>query len=198
LRTTLLSPGAFVAGKLLSALSYIFLLVLVSIPLQSIAFLLGGLSAVELILSQLLVVTAAVTYALYGLWCSAVMRSTLAATVATFAGMLFLVFGVPMLAFVVALGLGIPAGLSIVSGPLTEIVLVYLGLGLAATNLPAALITSEAFLLQQGTIFAFTEFVGGRSIVIVSPWLLFILLHAAAALVFYGAIVRRVGRVSDV
>jgi ABC-type transport system involved in multi-copper enzyme maturation permease subunit len=198
LRTTLLSPAAFVAGKLLSALSYIFLLVLVSIPLQSIAFLLGGLSPAELILSQLVILVAAVTYALYGLWCSAVMRSTLTATVATFAGMLFLVFGVPLLAFFFAIMLGIPAGMSIVSGPLIEVLLIYLGLALAATNLPAALITSEVFLLQQGTLFAFSELIGGRTIWIVSPWLLFIFLHTLAAVVFYWASVRRVSRISDV
>ena len=95
LRTTLLSAESFVLGKLISALSYVFLLVLVSIPLQSIAFLLGGLSLAELLISQALILSAAVTYALYGLWCSAAMRSTLAATVTTFAGVLFITFGTP-------------------------------------------------------------------------------------------------------
>ncbi len=198
LRTTLLSADSFVLGKLISALSYILLLVLVSIPLQSIAFLLGGLSPIELILAEALVLVAAVTYALYGLWCSAVMRSTLTATVATFGGMLLVVFGVPTAAFLFLMVLGIPMGMSLVSGPLIEAVIVYGGLALAATNLPATLIASEVILLQENTLFAYSQLVGSRTLWVLSPWILFIILHVLVAWLLYRATVRRVRRVSDV
>jgi ABC-type transport system involved in multi-copper enzyme maturation permease subunit len=198
LRTTLLSAHAFVLGKLVSALSYIFLLVLVSIPIQSIAFLLGGLSLVELLLSQLVILVAAVTYALYGLWCSAVMRSTLTATVATFGGMLVLVFVVPMLAMFFLLGLSIPLSSSGSPSPVLEVLLVYAAIALAATNLPVSLIASEVILLQMDALFAFNEFIGSQSLWIASPWWLFILLHVVAALLLYRATVWRVRRVSDV
>lgn len=200
LRTTLLSAESFVLGKLISSLSYILLLVAVSIPLQSLAFLLGGLSGVELVLSQVLVLVAAVTYALYGLWCSAAMRSTLTATVATFAGTLFITFGIPMLALVGLFFFGtINAGSTLTpADPTLEIVLTYLGLVLAALNLPATLIVSEAFLLSEDTLLGYTHFIGTRSIWIFSPWTLFIILHLAAAVLFYVAAVRRVRRVSDV
>lgn len=202
LRTTLLSAESFVLGKLISSLSYILLLVAVSIPLQSLAFLLGGLSGTELVLSQALVLIAAVTYALYGLWCSAAMRSTLTATVATFAGTLFITFGIPLLAFI---GLFFFSTVNTTStstlmapDPTLEIVLTYLGLILAALNLPATLIVSEAFLLNEDTLLGYTHFVGTQSIWIFSPWTLFIILHLAAAVLFYVAAVRRVRRVSDV
>jgi ABC-type transport system involved in multi-copper enzyme maturation permease subunit len=198
LRTTLLSAESFVLGKLISALSYIFLLVLVSIPLQSIAFLLGGLSLVELVLSQLVILVAAVAYALYGLWCSAVMRSTLTATVATFAGMLFLTIGLPIIAFVPIGMLGV--SLSTSTRPYMEIVLVYGGLLLASINLPAALIVSEAFLLQQDALFFFSETIGSSAtrVWLFSPWWVFIILHVIAAILLYIATVRRVRRISDV
>ena len=196
MRTTLLPAEAFVRGKLISALSYVFLLVLVSIPLQSIAFLLGGLSAVELVVSQVVILVAAVTYALYGLWCSAAMRSTLAATVATFAGMLFVVFGTPLL-----------AGAAVVfystwyidrtPAPLMEALAVYAGLIGAATNLPATLILSETLFLEENAIFGLTQTVGSTRLWLPMPWPLFILLHALAALWLYRATVRRVRRVSD-
>ncbi|MBP6016761.1 MAG: ABC transporter permease subunit [Candidatus Promineofilum sp.] len=201
LRTTLLSAESFVLGKLISSLSYILLLAAVSIPLQSLAFLLGGLSGVELVLSQVLVLIAAITYALYGLWCSAAMRSTLTATVATFAGTLFITFGIPMLAFT---GLFFVSTLNATSAALTaptpafEIVLTYIGLLLAALNLPATLIVSEVLLLSEDTLLGYTHFVGTHSIWIFSPWTLFIILHLAAAIVFYVATVRRVRRISDV
>lgn len=194
LKTTLLSAESVVLGKLISALSYVFLLVLVSIPLQSIAFLLGGLSLTELLLSQLLILIAAVTYALYGLWCSATMRTTLAATVATFAGMLFAVFGVPLLAGMAAV---LSSSLQL-SGPVIEATLLYTGLALAATNLPATLIVSEVLFLEQNTLFFFSQFLYGTRVWLFSPWTLFIVLHILAAAVLYGLTVRRVRRVSDI
>ncbi len=198
LRTTLLSADAFVLGKLVSALSYIFLLVIVSIPLQSLAFLLGGLSPVELLLSQLLVLIAALPYALYGLWCSAAMRSTLAATVATFAGTLFFTFGIPSLVFIAIVLMGMTGVAMGTPDPALEAILIYVGLVLAATNLPATLILSETFLLNQDTLLGYTHFIGTQSMWIFSPWWLFIIFHVLAAIVFYIATVRRVRRVSDV
>jgi hypothetical protein len=197
LRTTLLSAESFVLGKLISALSYVFLLVLVSIPLQSIAFLLGGLSLTELVISQLLILVAAVTYALYGLWCSAAMRSTLAATVTTFAGMLFITFGTPMLAGM-AVVLGSAFSGRWPSGILFEALLAYGGVTAAATNLPATLILSESFFLEEDAIFGFSTTVGTSSVWLFSPWTLFILLHVLAAVLLYVWTVRRVRRISDV
>ena len=199
LRTTLLPAEALVRGKLLSALSYILLLVLVSIPLQSIAFLLGGLSGTELIISQALILVAAVAYALYGLWCSAALRRTLGATVATFAGMLFALFGIPLIGGAIVLfyaALFSQAGPS----PTLEALAGYGGVLGAATNLPATLIASEALFLGDGTVFG-TSFPLSASVTplwIPSPWWLFILVHLLLALFFYRRTVRRVREVSDV
>ena len=197
LRTTLLSAESFVLGKLISALSYVFLLVLVSIPLQSIAFLLGGLSLTELVISQLLIVVAAVTYALYGLWCSAAMRTTLAATVTTFAGMLFVTFGTPLVAGMAAV-LGTTFTIGRAPNPLFEALALYSGLTAAATNLPATLILSETIFLSEDALFGFSQPTAGGTIWLFSPWPLFILFHALAAMVLYIWTVRRVRRVSDV
>ena len=179
LRTTLLSAESFVLGKLISALSYVFLLVLVSIPLQSIAFLLGGLSLTELVISQLLILVAAVAYALYGLWCSAAMRTTLAATVTTFAGMLFVTFGTPLLAGMVTV-LGTTFTIGRVVNPLFEALALYGGLTAAATNLPATLILSESIFLSEDAIFGFTQSTATGTIWLFSPWPLFILFHVLA------------------
>jgi ABC-type transport system involved in multi-copper enzyme maturation permease subunit len=196
LRTTLLTANSFVTGKLTSALGYVLLLILVSIPLQSIAFLLGGVSAIELILSQLLVVVASVTFALYGLFCSTAMRSTLAASVATFAGTLFLTIGVPVIVLIFGAFMG-PVFLGTMPGWLTEAFLVYAGLTLAATNLPATLILGELFLVQEDTLFLFTGSFSGRSATLFSPWPLFLLFNIFVALILYWACVRRVRRIAD-
>src|SRR5258708_26930719 len=59
LRTTLLPARSLVVGKLISALSYILLLLLAAIPLQSIAFLFGGVTEAEVILSLVILVITA-------------------------------------------------------------------------------------------------------------------------------------------
>lgn len=196
LRTTLLPAKTLVSGKLLSALSYVFLLILVSVPLQSIAFLLGGVAPVEVLLSQLLVALSAVTFALIGLYFSSVMRSTLVATITTFGVAMFLTFGIPM---IVGIG-GSVFGSLFFSGPspgwLVQSLFYFVGLLLAATNLPATLIVSEVILLEENTLFFFSQTIDGHSVSLFSPWIVYILFYVLLALVLFWRTVRRVRRVA--
>lgn len=196
LRTTLLSAPAFVTGKLLSSLSYVLLLIFTAVPIQSIAFLLGGVSFFELLLSQLLLVVAAIAFSIFGLYCSTVMRSTLGASVTTFAGILVITAGIPALVGLFAAILG-PLLSAMPSSSLAELLLTYLLLMLAATNLPATLIVSDVFLLQEGTYFYFTDSVGGYTAYIISPWPLFLVVYSLLALLFYWLIVRRIRRIAE-
>jgi ABC-type transport system involved in multi-copper enzyme maturation permease subunit len=196
LRTTLLSARSFVTGKLLSALSYVFLLIFAAIPLQSIAFLLGGVSFLELFLSQIIIAVAAVTFALYGLFCSSSMRTTLAASVATFAGALFVTAGIPLIVLLFSIFLG-PILFSTASvGWISETLVAYVGLLLAATNLPATLVVSDQFLLQEDALFLFTTSLSGRSVWLFSPWPVFLLLYILLAFLLYWLCVRNVRRIS--
>lgn len=192
LRTTLLSPSAFILGKLLSALSYVILLILASVPLQSISFLLGGLSPEELLISQLLILIAAVTFALFGLYCSARFKTTLAAIVAAYTGALFLTLGTPLIAVLITLITGAAFMLSGTVSWVTEAVLTYLGLILSATNLPATLILSETILQQENTLFFYSQSMSGHPVWLFSPWPLFILIYALTAWLLYRACVRHV------
>jgi ABC-type transport system involved in multi-copper enzyme maturation permease subunit len=194
LRTTLLPAHMLVTGKLLSALSYVFLLILAAVPVQSIAFLLGGVSLVELVVAELLIAVSAVAFALIGLFFSSVMRSTLVAGVSTFAGALFLTFGLPAAALVV-----LPIAGSVLFGPLTdplvEVIMAYVGLSLSATNLPATLVLSEVFLLEEETLFFVTETVGGYTVHLFSPWFVYLILYGLLSLLLYALTVRQVRKV---
>lgn len=197
LRTTLLPARSLVRGKLLSALSYLLLLVIASIPLQSIAFLLGGVSPIEVVLSQLLVVVTAVAYAQLGLFFSTYLRSTLVASITTFAVALVLTVGTPL---VVAIITGLFG--SVVFGPMTpswtiQALLLYGGIALAATNLPATLIVSELFLLEQDSLFFYRDYISGHLVYLVSPWVLYLIFFTLLFLILYLATVRRVRRVAD-
>ena len=195
LRTTLLPARTLVSGKLLSALSYVFLLILVSVPLQSIAFLLGGVSPVELVLSQLLVVVSAVTFSMVGLFFSSLMRSTLTATIATLVAAMLLTFGLPM---IVGAG-GTLLGSIVFAGPSPgwqlQALLYYGGLLLAATNLPATLIVSEVILLEEDALLFFSQAIDGHTVPLFSPWIVYILLYVLLALILFWGTVRRVKRV---
>ncbi|MCP5097513.1 MAG: hypothetical protein GY943_18360 [Chloroflexi bacterium] len=193
LRTTLLSAKAFVMGKLLSALSYVLLLMFAAIPLQSIAFLLGGVSFFELFLSQVVLMIAVIAVGMFGLFCSATLKSTLGATVTTFAGILLITVGIPAL-------VGLFAAISapfISSSSVVEVALMYILLLLAATNLPATLITSDVFLLQEGTYFVHTTSSGGITAYLFSPWPIFILFYGLMAFLFYKLTVRRVRKIAE-
>ena len=200
LRTTLLPARWFVTGKLLSALSYVFLLIFASLPLQSIAFMLGGVSWIEMIVSQLVIMVAAITYAMFGLLCSSLMKSTLSASVLTFTGILFFTMGLPSFAlFGVAIASPFMYGAS--SSWIFEAMMAIGGVLLAATNLPATLITSAVFLIDEGGIFyIMQDFYDGsttHSILLPSPWVFFILIHLALTLLMYWLTVRRVRRISN-
>ncbi len=197
LRTTLLTAKRFVSGKLLSSLAYVFLLIVAAIPLQSIAFLLGGVSFVELLVSQIVLLAAAVSFAMWGLFCSARFRSTMAASVATFGGALFVTLITPMLA---GLALAIVSPFLAASAALSwvgEAALVYVLTLLAATNLPATVLTSEFFFLDSGAVFLYEESIAGRTIYLPSPWFLFVLFYSLLALFLYWLTVRKVRKTAE-
>lgn len=198
LRTTLLSANAFVTGKLLSALSYVFLLILAAIPLQSIAFLLGGVTFSELFVSQLIVFTAALTFALWGLFCSSAMRTTLGASVMTFAGALFITIGTPMLGGLFAAILApFLAAFSTTLTSALEAALQYVVIFLVATNLPATLIVSDIALIEEGALFYFRTSAGSSGVWLPTPWPIFIILYLLLALALYWLSVRNVRKIAN-
>ncbi len=201
LRTTLLSAKSFVAGKLVSALSYVLLLIFAAIPLQSIAFLMGGVAVIELVLSQVIVLISAVTFALWGLYASSRMRTTLSASVVTFAGALFVTVGVPVVVGLFTMILSpFFAGAAMLSWT-AEAGLMYLLMFLAATNLPATLVVSDIVLVEEGSLWYFNTSVGGasgtsHSIWLFSPWPLFLIVYILLSVLLFYATVRRVRKIA--
>ena len=195
LRTTLLSAHGLVGGKLFSALSYVFLLIGAAVPVLSIALMLGGVSLIELGVSQLLIVVSAVAYALIGIFFSAVMRSTIAASVTTFVVAIALSVAAPIVAGFGATIFGATLfNIGATPWPLTGI-LITVGLLLAMTNLPATIIISEVILLQEGAVFTYPQSVDGHTILILSPWLGYVVFYSLLALLLYALSVHQVRRV---
>src|SRR5690606_6932354 len=129
LKTTLLASPSFVLGKLESALSYILLLLLAAIPLQSIAFLFGGVSELEVLLSFVILMVTAIALGTVGIYFSAVAPRTLAASVRAYTVALAVTFGVPLILsifFGVYNNAVLGFGSTITNSPVIESLLIYL------------------------------------------------------------------------
>lgn len=161
----------------------------------------GGVAVIELVLSQVIVLVSAVAFALWGLYASSRMKTTLSASVVTFAGALFVTAGIPVIVGLFAMILSpFFVGAAIFSWQ-AEAALMYGLIFLAATNLPAALIVSDTVLVQEGSLWYFTTTVGGASgashtIWLFSPWPLFLILYILLSVGLFYATVRRVRKIA--
>ncbi len=98
LLTTLLSPSRIVLGKLLAALAYSLLLMVVTLPLDVLCLLLGGLDISDVLLANLALLSMTVLYGSFGLYSSATMRTTLGATSLALGLVVFLSLLLPLFA----------------------------------------------------------------------------------------------------
>jgi len=101
LLVTRLSPLSIVIGKLLSAISYMVLLILVSMPIYSTVFLFGAVDMRVLLLVVVISLVTTVTIASIGLFCSALFKRTITAIVISYLLTFFLFGGTIISAFVI-------------------------------------------------------------------------------------------------
>ncbi|MHB8625836.1 MAG: ABC transporter permease [Aggregatilineales bacterium] len=203
LRTTLIKPRALVVGKLLSALSYIFLLLLAAIPLQSLAFLFGGVSLSELVLAFVILLITAIAIGTIGIYFSCTQQRTLSASVATYGSALLITIGLP-LALLVVLAVGGPFIVSVtngnVSAPVQGVLLYVVGLLICTNPLATAFITQQLLIGQGQQGFFMQTVTGGGTTLrlpLVSPWIVFGALYLILSAVLLRAAIRRVGRIED-
>lgn len=104
--TSLLSPWQIVWGKLAAALSYALILILSIVPMMSLAFLFGGVSAIEVLIALVGLLTTALFYAAIGLFWSAALRSTLGATSLALGSIMMMLLGIPFLGLIFSLIFG--------------------------------------------------------------------------------------------
>lgn len=93
LTVTPISSLAIVVGKLLSALAWVFVLVLTSIPVTALVFVFGGVAPDDVIRGYVVLLATVIGLGSIGLFFSALTRRTGASTVLTFVVTLGLVLG---------------------------------------------------------------------------------------------------------
>lgn len=187
--TTLLPAHSLVLGKLISALAYIVLLILIALPIQSLAFMFGGVTLPEMIIGTLILLASALIAGSVGIFVSSLMKSSIASTVLTYAAILMASIGLPTILGIILsfLGVLLDATLDSLSW-LWQIVLVYLGGFLLCTNPFATVIATKLIEEEQDSLFFFTTTATGPGgatyyLPLISPWIVYILFYAAVSAV---------------
>lgn len=197
LQITLLPRPSFIIGKLESALGYIFLLLLAAIPLQSIAFLFGGVTETELIISFEILAVTAITFGTIGLFFSTVTDRTLTASVRAYSLALGILIGVPVVASLIIRYFNdalLGQGTGFVGAPFVEAALIYLGAFLTSLNPFTTAIYSQQLVTTQQKIGFWTATLNsnGGTIPLVSPWISFTIIYLVVASVLIVISIRRI------
>ena len=95
--STPMRPGAIVIGKLAAALAFVVLMIVAAIPITAIVLMYGGASVGDIVRQQLVLLSSALVLGAIGLFFSAWLKRTQAATVLTYIVMLALTLGTTML-----------------------------------------------------------------------------------------------------
>jgi ABC-2 type transport system permease protein len=190
LRTTLLPSPSFVIGKLESALSYVLLLLLAGIPLQSIAFLFGGVTELELVLSFVILTVTAIALGTVGIYFSAMMPRTLSASVRAYTTTLVATFGVPL---VLSLILNIVKNSLYSISPGMEALLVYINDFLTSLNPIVTALNTQQLLINRQVLGFWTDTLAsnGSTIPRVSPWITFTIIYLVAATILVVLSIQR-------
>ena len=201
LRTTLLPARSLVVGKMISALAYIMLLLIAAIPLQSIAFLFGGVTEAEVALSFVILAVTAIALGSVGLYFSARTPRTLTANVMTYGVALFVTIGVPLIAWVVSFILSPwlnSNGYASLPVPLQSAG-TYVTLLIYSTNPLMTAFQTQQFLLNNQAAGVFTQQLvttsGNYTLTLVSPWIIFTAIYLTVSLVLLILTVRRIRRI---
>jgi ABC-2 type transport system permease protein len=192
LRTSLLSGRALVFGKLSSAIVYLLLLVFTAIPVQSLAFFLGGVGMTELLLSTLLLVVTVVFLWALGLFFSSFARRTLTATVSSYASIFLSVIFLLVLVFMLSI---FNSAFSTYSTVRTDLMNVFFWF-LFSTNPFFTAVMSEEILLEGQSIFYTTGgFIWGTtSFPLPSPWIIYTVFYVLVSILLISLSIYFVSR----
>jgi ABC-type transport system involved in multi-copper enzyme maturation permease subunit len=190
LRTSLLSARDLVLGKLGSSFFYLFLLILTALPIESLAFLLGGVGFAEMLISSLMLVVTAISFCTLGLFFSSIMKRTLAATVSSYVAILLSILTLAVIFF---LGTFLDSTSSI--NIITETILTSILWLLISTNPLLTAVFSEMILVDEQNLFYTSNSLFGNHIpYLPSPWIIYVIVYLIVTILLVYLSIRFVER----
>lgn len=191
LRTTLLSARSLVLGKLGSAFGYLFLLILTALPIQSLAFILGGVGMAEMVVSSLMLVVTALFFCTLGIFFSSFMKRTLPATISSYAAILFSFLVLVILIFLIAYVQSTSYG----NYPVREQILSLIIWFLISTNPFMASVMSEVILVDQQSLFITNSpMFGSGPAYLLSPWIIYLAVYLLLIIIMIALSIYKVKR----
>mgnify|MGYP001061605246 CR=1 FL=1 len=199
LRTTLLSARALVLGKLGSAMIYLVLLLVISFPLQAVAYLFGGVNLEELLIAFAILLVTGLALCSMSLFISSITQRVVSSTVISYVATGLIIFGLPILIYTVFI-LGMNMAFTSANAPpdqqrLVEIILLVIGWFIVSLNPIATAIVTEIIMLENQSFLSIdVPLSNGVSVLILSPWIMYLIFHLLLSLVFIWRSIRRVRR----
>ena len=180
LRTTLLSASSLVLGKLGSAFTYLFLLILTALPIQSLAFILGGVGIGEMIVSSLILVVTAIFFCTLGIFFSSFMKRTLTATISSYGAIVLSFLVLAIIFFMIAF----LDGMSFNNNVARQYIFTLVTWFMISTNPFMAAVISEVILVDQQSLFFTTHSLFGNGpSYLPSPWIIYVTLYLVLTIV---------------
>ncbi|MBN1303101.1 MAG: hypothetical protein JXA13_01605 [Anaerolineales bacterium] len=174
LRTTLLPARSLVFGKLWSAMTYLLLLILTALPIEGIAFILGGVGLGELLISSWMMVVTALFFCTLGMFYSSFMKRTLGSTVSSYVTILVSTILLAVSFFLLEF-IGNYGSRSL--DTFQENVLDVIYWTMLSSNPVIAAILSEVILIDDQSYFIGTGYGMYSSMALPSPWIVFSVLY---------------------
>lgn len=168
LRVSLLAPRELLLGKLGSALAYLILLIFTAIPLQSLAFFVGGVGVAELLISLAMLIASAFLFCALGLYFSVVSKRAMSATALSY-GTVVLPIALGFL-FLFMFASSSPTGLSSAE----ERLLLLTAWTIFSTNPLSAAVLSELMFVEERSLLLFYPPGMHPRLALLSPWFLYL------------------------
>jgi ABC-type transport system involved in multi-copper enzyme maturation permease subunit len=167
LRTTLLSSGALVFGKLGAAIAYLLLLILAALPLQSMAFFLGGVGLAELIISLAMMTTSTLLFGALGMYFSGLSKRTITATTSSYASLILPIIATGGFFYLLVEGNIDTSSMSIEE----ENLLMFFFWTMLSTNPFTAAFLSQMILEEEQILYLYSQ--SSLPFPLFSPWILY-------------------------
>jgi ABC-type transport system involved in multi-copper enzyme maturation permease subunit len=191
LRITPFGGGYIVGAKLAARFGFAVLLLIVMLPLFSLAFMLGGIELRELGIAVGIVLMSMLTYLLIGICVSAYAKTTAGALALTYTIVLSTAIGTPLIALLNAATLfgRLPASPQDISAVLAVLLDAAINAGLGISPISTTVFALSG-LASDANIWLNVSFSG--SAVLPTPLVFFIAIHLISSAVCYAGAVRRV------
>jgi len=206
LRITSLHAHSIIKGKLLAGFVYSLFLLLISLPLQSSAYLLGGVTPAEFLVIILLLISTTIFLCSVSIWASTRVRRTSSAMGLAYMISSAILVGIPALAYVMIKLAPFPSDqaffytlhtLSNNLAPILRTILIIVVWLLISTNPISTAIVSYNLFLDEGMRVVYDLNAYQIPIPFLAPWIMFTLTSLLTSWLFYRSAVRKIKQSSN-